>query len=177
MEARSQLRHRPTSEGNFLKYNTAMSSLDNPLWDYATAVYARPEVAAACLRLQDQQGLDADILLACAWAASLGYRLTLEDAAALDAIAGPLRADAVHPVRELRRRAAADSARFPGLKEKLLAAELQAERIEIAALHEYLREKMLAAPSQGTADLEANLLAYAGHTSPALRQLMAALRA
>ncbi|MBX9604064.1 MAG: TIGR02444 family protein [Bryobacteraceae bacterium] len=153
-----------------------MSSLDNPLWDYATAVYARPEIAAACLRLQDQQGLDADILLAAAWAASLGYRIGVEDAAALEAIAGPLHAEAVHPVRELRRRAAADAARFPGLKEKLLAAELQAERIEIAALHEYLREKMLAAPSPGTADLEANLLAYAGHASPPLRQLIAALR-
>lgn len=106
-------------------------SASQPLWDFAVAVYARPGVRELCLRLQDEHGLDVDVLLAAAWAAHQGLRLDAAAAGALDEAARPVRERFTLPIRELRRGAAHD----PELKQHLLAAELRAERLAIQALY------------------------------------------
>ena len=48
---------------------------DNPFWLFSLELYGRPEVAKACLALQDRRGLDVNLLLFCCWAGSRGHRL------------------------------------------------------------------------------------------------------
>lgn len=46
------------------------SSVDFPqsqFWDFSLSVYGEAGVAPACLRLQDQRGLDVNLLLFCGW--------------------------------------------------------------------------------------------------------------
>lgn len=101
-----------------------------PLWDFAAAAYARLGVRELCLRLQDEHGLDVDVLLAAAWAAHEGIRLDAASARVLDEAARPVRERFTLPIRESRRAAAHD----PELKQHLLAAELRAERLALHAL-------------------------------------------
>ena len=42
-------------------------ALANPFWTFSLAVYAEPGVQAECLDLQDQDGIDVNMLLFCAW--------------------------------------------------------------------------------------------------------------
>jgi len=42
---------------------------DNPFWDFSLAVYRRPGVAEACLYLQDEAGVDVNLLLFFCWLA------------------------------------------------------------------------------------------------------------
>ncbi len=46
--------------------------LNNPFWQYSLEVYAKPEVAELCLSLQDEFGLDVNVLLFCGYLGSLG---------------------------------------------------------------------------------------------------------
>jgi uncharacterized protein (TIGR02444 family) len=53
------------------------------LWDWALEVYARQDVADACLHLQDAHGQNVPYLLWAAWAAGEGRQADLKQAAAL----------------------------------------------------------------------------------------------
>ena len=122
------------------------------LWDYAVAVYARPGVRELCLRLQDEHKLDVNVLLAAAWAAGVGIALDARSARLLDDAARPVRERFTTKIRELRRAAIDD----PELKQHLLAAELRAERLALAAIHaELARMPRSATPPQIAANLAA----------------------
>src|SRR5258708_9156658 len=60
---------------------------DNDLWHFALAFYGRQDVSSACLVLQDQLGVDVDILLFAIFA-GVERRVTLhtQDLAALDGL-------------------------------------------------------------------------------------------
>lgn len=106
-------------------------------WAYAVALYARQDVAQACLYLQDHHGLNVNVLLFCVWTGDSGYGPLAIDA--LTPIITPCLAwhDAVvAPLRRLRR-SLRDDAPAPGvpdhdrraLHRRLLRDELAAERI------------------------------------------------
>jgi uncharacterized protein (TIGR02444 family) len=115
-------------------------------WAFSTRVYAAPEVKTACLDLQNMLGIDVNVALWCAFAASEG----LDPAGALD------EAKAISDIWSgavvKRLRAARDALKTPllaaeglpepdrlALRRQVLAAELEAERLEqhvIAALVE-----------------------------------------
>jgi uncharacterized protein (TIGR02444 family) len=44
----------------------------DPFWNYSLGVYAKSGVADACIELQDEFGLDVNILLACLWFSATG---------------------------------------------------------------------------------------------------------
>lgn len=50
---------------------------ESSLWEFSLALYARPDVAAACLRLQDEHLLNVNLLLWCVWLEGLGLKLEL----------------------------------------------------------------------------------------------------
>lgn len=52
-----------------------MSLDQHPLWLYASRIYAYPGVEGACLALQDQHGLNVNILLWAAWLGQSGVLL------------------------------------------------------------------------------------------------------
>lgn len=106
------------------------------LWPFAVHAHALPGVAALCLRLQDEHGLDVDVLLSILWQACRGA--TVDDAAIdrMLAAAAPVQRR-VGELRALRRAVGSDRAHDPRWQETyehLKAAELAAERVELAAL-------------------------------------------
>ncbi|QKT03198.1 TIGR02444 family protein [Ectothiorhodospiraceae bacterium 2226] len=135
-------------------------------WDYSLDVYARPGVADSCLRLQDEAGLDVNLLLLCGWLAMRG-RGSLDAAAArhLESAAAPWRHAVLAPLRAARRRlkpAAAHDARVAALRRRLAELELRAERVAQALLVRALPAVRLVPPRGRRADAAASLAAYAG---------------
>lgn len=103
------------------------SAQSNLFWEYSLALYAREGVAAACLALQDEFGLDVNLLLYGAWQASQGRRLDEQHMAELEESTALWRHEVVKPVRALRQR----WREFPGvaqLRDELKSLELNAER-------------------------------------------------
>lgn len=129
------------------------------LWPFAVHVYALPGVSGLCLRLQDEHGLDADVLLAILWRTCQGAAV---DDSALDrllAAAAPIR-PRVQELRALRRAVGSDHAQEPRWRETyehLKAAELAAEHVELSMLEVSL-----------TADSPAPPQSAAGHQPAAL---------
>lgn len=122
------------------------------LWDWAKERYARAGVAELCLRLQDDHGLDVDIVLACLWRAELGQTVSADLLCSMHAAAAPIRARIVE-LRAVRRALGAERDRDPSWQpvyEHTKAAELAAERLELAALERVI----VAAPPTPTEDAD-----------------------
>lgn len=112
-------------------------------WRFSLDLYGRPEVAPACLRLQERLGLDVDLLLYCCWAASLGRTLSAGDVRQAVASVQPWQREIVRPMRGVRARmkqgfAGLHAAAVEALRQLLLQVEIEAERIEQFRLGEIL---------------------------------------
>ena len=113
---------------------------DNPFWRFSLAVHSAPGVDAECLALQDQSGIDVDVLLFCVWVGAQGILLTDDNMAAIEALVRPWRDTAIAPLRAARRgikilpQAADDD--VAALRKDVAALELRAEQIEHAMLHQ-----------------------------------------
>ena len=109
------------------------------LWDYAVALYARPEVEAACLRLQDGDGQCVSLLLWRLWSVHEGRAVDARTLERAVEIARAWEGAVVTPLREVRRGL---KARWPpvaaaarvALREQVAAVELGAERILLETL-------------------------------------------
>lgn len=77
--------------------------MSNPLWDYSLATYRLEEVAQSCLALQDNFGMDVNLLLYAAWLAHMERCLSGVHLTGLDALIADWRDDMVKPLRVLRR--------------------------------------------------------------------------
>jgi uncharacterized protein (TIGR02444 family) len=141
---------------------SAALDLDGPHWAFALALYARPGVAPACLRLQDELGVDVNVLLIALFAAAeRGIAVGGEEVAALDAAIARWRERVVAPLRSVRRdlktEFPAAGAEGQTLREGVKALELEAEKVEQAMLARALD----GLPRQGQADVEAAIFAVA----------------
>jgi uncharacterized protein (TIGR02444 family) len=111
-----------------------------PLWTFALAVYATPGVADACLGLQDRHGCDVNLLLFAAWmGAAHHWTMTSADMADAAAAVQDWHAEIVRPLRGVRRRLKSGPPPGPNgaseaLRTRIKAIEIEAERIELAAL-------------------------------------------
>ncbi|WP_432471284.1 TIGR02444 family protein [Amphritea sp. HPY] len=114
---------------------------DNRLWDFALKIYSDPEVAATCLRLQDDFGLSVNRLLFAIWLARekrlLGGQL-LDDRQLSewhDSVLLPLR-QLRYRVREQRQQQSLDKQGFNNCYQQFKQAELEAERVELNRLYQ-----------------------------------------
>jgi uncharacterized protein (TIGR02444 family) len=112
-------------------------------WQFSLAFYARPGVAPACLRLQDEHGVDVNVMLFVLFAASRACQL--DDAALerIEAAVAPWRERVVRPLREVRRTlrgpvASIDTPLTAGLRSEVKRIELEAERLQQLALERLL---------------------------------------
>jgi len=102
------------------------------LWDFSLSRYARAGVADACLRLQDEQGVNVNLLLWCIWLEQQGITL---DAARLRSAQKRIHSWDEHyvlPLRQLRRRMKAEfgaaDAGVEQVRSQIKQAELLAEK-------------------------------------------------
>jgi len=105
---------------------------DHPFWDFSLALYAKPGVADACLRLQDGLGVDVNLLLYACWTAAAGNgRPSRDDWNRLIDGTGPWRAEVVEPLRGVRRflKNAVATPWSAALRARVKALELDAEHV------------------------------------------------
>jgi len=143
------------------------AAVASPFWRFSLAVYADPEVAKACLKLQDEAGADVNVLLYMLWAASRGRRLSADDVRGMVAAVEDWRRGVVVPLRTARRSlrappAAVDAEGSAALRLQVKMVELEAERLQQEALYRLqpVDEVGRAEPSPEAA-ATANVAAYA----------------
>jgi len=73
------------------------------LWEFSLRTYAQPGVSKLCLRLQDDYGVDVNLLLWSLWLEQRGQVLTLELLTLAQTEVAEWKALAVMPLRQLRR--------------------------------------------------------------------------
>jgi uncharacterized protein (TIGR02444 family) len=162
---------------------------DNPFWDYAVELYGRPGVEQACLELQVRHGLDVNLVLLCCWLATRGVATDQQILHRIVADAESWQAAFVRPLRAVRRQLKAEladcrsgsiAARWPeltsGLRERVLALEIDGERLEQLLLVALVSD-LASTTAPGVALASANLRCYWPFTAldrPALAALLTA---
>ena len=120
------------------------SDLEAESWAFALQLYAQPGVADACLKLQDEAGVDVMMSLMIVFAAATRrVLLTPAEIRELDEACRPWREQIVHPLRAIRTRLKAGPSPAPGnatepFRSTIKAAELAAERLQNQLLAERL---------------------------------------
>ncbi|MEN0038318.1 MAG: TIGR02444 family protein [Cellvibrio sp.] len=111
---------------------SAPSTHPSGLWEFSLDLYARPGVANQCLQLQDEQGVNVNLLLWCAWLDARGLIL---DAGRLHSAQKRIRGWDEHyvvPLRQLRRRMkvefGVEDASIEAVRTQIKQAELLAEK-------------------------------------------------
>lgn len=99
----------------------------NPLWEYSLSVYAKPSVAALCLRLQDEWGADVNMLLCACWLGSIGRSLGGAELLRLNTMSLQWQTECMRPLRAVRRFLKTQPC-TPRLYEQTKELELDAER-------------------------------------------------
>ena len=140
----------------------------SPFWRFSLRFYRQPEVAAACIALQEEAGVDVNLLLFLLWHATLKRTLSVLEVGELEGRIGAWRDATVIPLRAVRRALKSPPALVaPATAElfrtKIKATELEAERLQQEAMYELARPSPLGreAPSADEA-ARSNIAAYAG---------------
>lgn len=111
--------------------------LDSPFWRFALRVYAQPGVAPLCLTLQDENGIDVNLLLFACWCGSTGRKLRAQDVEIAAAATSEWTEGVVRNLRAARRHWKAIGPDEPSARagrETLKSVELLSERIVCAML-------------------------------------------
>jgi uncharacterized protein (TIGR02444 family) len=128
--------------------------MDNPFWEFSLATYGREGVPPVCLALQDELGVDVNILLYAAWLASMDEQLTSSHLAGLEDRVRPWRRRVVQPLRALRRQLR-DYPSAAAVREQVKQLELDTERQQQDSMRHYYGNSQPLSAVEGT--LRANL--------------------
>ena len=120
--------------------DTAPSSPGSPFWRFSLQFYRLPKVADACIALQEEAGVDVNLLLFLLWHAKQRRRLSAADVAALEAQVAPWRDLTVIPLRGVRRALKSPPALVAApaaeaFRNRIKAVELEAERLQQEAMY------------------------------------------
>lgn len=123
------------------QHNDAMKDdlagrLDNPLWQYACQIYAKPGVERALLELQDSHGADINVILQSLWLASQGHAWSPTHVSNMYTV---WMSEQIQPLRLMRRKmkdewVAKHGQEFEGFRQQVKTLELQAEQYGLAML-------------------------------------------
>ena len=146
-----------------------MTANDSAFWRFSLRFYALPDVAPACLALQDEANVDVNLMLFLLFLAESGRAITHDDVARLDAGIAPWRSEVVEPLRALRRRLKSGIGDVPaaaseGLRNMVKKIELEAERLEQGRLEN--AAPILGKPAPRNEAVRANLAAYEAYLGP-----------
>lgn len=104
------------------------------LWAFSLSAYNVQGASTACLTLQDEYGLDVNVLLLCLFAGSRGRVLSAQDFVRIEIQVAPWRKNIIYALRAVRRslkveRQSSDRV-IDDLYKDVLASELKAEQYE-----------------------------------------------
>jgi uncharacterized protein (TIGR02444 family) len=162
------------------------SSQGSPFWRFSLGFYRQPEVADACIRLQEEAGIDVNLLLFLLWHATRKRALSATEVAELERRIAGWRDITVIPLRTLRRALKSPPALVaPATAElfrtKVKAVELEAERLQQEAMYELTRASPLGREASSLEQAaRGNVMAYqsirgVAFSTPAVETLLAAL--
>lgn len=113
---------------------------DHPLWNFTIEAHQRSGVHEACMALQVKHDIDVNFLFWCCWAGEMGAPSLdeIQMESAMDAV-GQWQREIVRPVWRARWKLKPSYGSFPedlteSLRQQLIAAELNAEHIEMLHL-------------------------------------------
>jgi uncharacterized protein (TIGR02444 family) len=138
----------------------------SPFWHFSLGFYRLPDVATACIGLQDEAGVDVNLLFFLLWHASLKRRLSSADVKGIDKHVAGWRNTAVIPLRDIRRAlksapAMTDAGAAERFRTKVKGLELEAERLQQEALYDLARAAPLGEEVASAADAaHANIAVY-----------------
>jgi uncharacterized protein (TIGR02444 family) len=136
-----------------------------PFWRFSLRFYRQDGVSDACIALQDECGVDVNLLLFLFWLASDGRRLTADEVRNLDDQVRDWRNLTIVPIRDTRRKLkGAPTLVEPGKQEafrnKVKAVELDAERLQQEALYQFTRSGPLGTQAPPGDAARSNIGAY-----------------
>jgi uncharacterized protein (TIGR02444 family) len=113
----------------------------SPFWRFSLQFYRQPAVADACIALQEEAGVDVNLLLFLLWHAAQQRAFSPSEIAAIEARIGPWREATVVPLRAVRRAlksppALVAPATAEAFRTRIKAVELEAERLQQEAMYE-----------------------------------------
>jgi uncharacterized protein (TIGR02444 family) len=120
----------------------------SPFWRFSLNFYRQPNVADACIALQEDAGVDVNLLLLLLWQSTQKRALSTTDVSDLERRIGAWRNMAVVPLRNVRRAlksppALVESTLAEAFRNRIKAVELEAERLQQEAMYELARTSVL----------------------------------
>jgi len=114
---------------------TASASSGSPFWRFSLRFYRQDGVADACILLQEEAGVDVNLLLFLLWHARRKRTLSASEIAELERRIAPWREMTVIPLRTMRRALKSpptlvDGATSELFRTRIKAIELEAERLQ-----------------------------------------------
>jgi uncharacterized protein (TIGR02444 family) len=141
-------------------------SQGSPFWRFSLQFYRQPGVADACIALQEESGVDVNLLMFLLWNATRRRKFLPDHVDWIESKICPWRESAVIPLRAVRRALKVPTLLVPGtaaeaFRTRIKAVELEAERLQQEAMYELARAALWGreAPSLGDA-ARANIAAY-----------------
>ena len=144
---------------------TQPSSETTPFWRFSLQFYRLSDVADACVALQDDYGVDVNLLLFLLWRADEGRLLSGDEVKSLDDKVRDWRNLTVIPMRTIRRklksaRTLIEPARQEAFRTKIKANELEAERLQQQALFALSQSTPFGKEADPRTAAHSNLCAY-----------------
>ena len=142
-----------------------MNDSDSAFWQFSLRLYRQPDVAATCLALQDQHGIDVNLLFFIFFLALNERQVSADDIRRIDAHINDWRTRVVQPLRAIRRDlkggiAPVDAAAAEALRSAIKRDELQAERLQQECLESEFPPGSTGSPATARVAAEANIVAY-----------------
>jgi uncharacterized protein (TIGR02444 family) len=139
---------------------------ETPFWRFSLHFYRHAGVSDACIALQDDCGVDVNLLLFLFWLAADGQSLSADEVKRLDDKVRDWRNLTIIPIRDARRKLkGAPTLVEPGKQEafrtKVKAIELDAERLQQEALYAFTQSGPLGGVAEPSAAARGNVAAYA----------------
>ena len=164
----------------------AVSPQANPFWTFSLGYYRGAGVSEACLELQDNSGVDVNVVLFLLWQASQRKSVPADQVKALADKVRPWQIEVIGPIRALRRKLKTDAPlldKGPAelFRTRIKAIELESERLQqeaMAAMAASLKSDTASSPAEAA---RASIAAYQGvigrpFTATAVDTLIAALK-
>lgn len=113
--------------------------MSEEFWTFSLQFYRSSGVSEACLELQDRHQADVNLVLFALWAACCGSQLDKAAFAEAERVARPWREAVTQPIRAARRALrdppdGFDAGAAATLRQQVLAIEIEAERLQQAAM-------------------------------------------